>query len=169
MKKLIFLLFGFSALIAFSKEKTRGHSAHAHGAGTLGIAFEGSKGKIDFKIPGESILGFEHTAKSDKDKKRQQDALTKFESKISEMITFDSALNCVISKDKIEVVSESARHSEVVAGFSIVCARSPVGSEVTFNFRKQFPKIKELDVAVIADNVQKSMEVKTDNSKLSLK
>lgn len=169
MKNLLFLLVGFTTLIAFSKEKTRAHGAHAHGAGTLGIAFEGSKGKIDFKIPGESILGFEHKAKSDKDKIRQQEALAKLESKISDMIAFDSALNCVMSKDKIEVVSESARHSEVVAGFSIVCARSPVGSEVTFNFQKQFPKIKELDVAVIADNVQKSIEVKTDNTKLSLK
>ena len=88
--KLIFFLILAIAVTANAKAKNkqshehRQHAAHAHGAGSLGIAFEGLKGNIEFKIPSESILGFEHTAKSDKDKNKKAETLVILQNKISE-------------------------------------------------------------------------------------
>lgn len=169
MKLLLAFIFLSFAVSAGEKHTHREHSAHAHGAGNLGIAFEGAKGQIDFKIPSESIFGFEYVAKSEKDKKKRDEGLIKLETKISEMVVFDSSLNCKITKDKIEVVAESIKHSNAVAAYNVVCDKSPVGTEITFNFQKQFPKIKDLEVQVIADNVQKSVEVEKNNTKLLLK
>lgn len=168
MKSVFLALFGTFTIFASAYEH-REHGAHSHGAGTLGIAFDGLKGKIDFKIPSDSIFGFEYVAKSDKDKKKRDEGLSKLETKISEMIVFESALNCRITKDKIEVVAESPKHSDTVASYNVNCDKSPIGTELNFNFQKQFPKIKDLDVQVIADNVQKSVEANKNNTKLLLK
>jgi len=174
MKFVIILIFTVSpAIYAKDKQdqklKHREHHAHAHGAGTLGIAFEGLKGNIEFKIPSESIFGFEYAAKSEKDKNKKTEALEKLEAKISEMIVFDASLGCKIIKDKIEVLAESDKHSDVAATYNVTCDKSPTGSEIIFNFQKQFPKIKDLGVQVIVDNLQKSADVEKNNTKLILK
>ena len=169
MKLFAIILFLSCAVSAHKKSEHREHAIHAHGAGALGIAFEGTKGSIEFKIPSESIFGFEYKAKSDQDKKTRDDALAKLENKISEMLEFDPSLNCKIQKEKIEVVAETSKHSDVVATYSVMCDKSPVGSEVTFNFQKQFPKIKGLGVQFIADNMQKSVEATKNNTKLPLR
>lgn len=181
--KLLIILTALLSFNAFAGEKHshREHGAHEHGAGTLGIAFDGLKGKIDFKIPSESIFGFEHEAKTEKDKKVMNDGLAKLESKISEMLVFDASLKCVISKDKIEVLAEKnddkkakhkhshSNHSDTVASYNVVCEKSPLGTELTFNFQQQFPKIKDLDVQVVVGDLQKSVEAKKNNTKLLLK
>lgn len=182
MKSLLFLtiLISLSAQ-AHKKHSHREHGAHKHGAGSLGIAFEGAQGKIDFKIPSESIFGFEHEAKTEKDKSAVNDGLAKLDSKFSEMLVFDAALKCVITKDKIAVVAEKnsdkkthkhaehSAHSDVLASYNVVCEKSPLGTELIFNFQQQFPKIKDLDVQVIVDNVQKSVKANKSNTKLALK
>ncbi|MBY0553901.1 DUF2796 domain-containing protein [bacterium] len=170
---------------AHKKHEHREHGAHEHGAGTLGIAFEGNKGKIDFKIPSESIFGFEHVAKTEKDKKIMKEALAKLESKITEMVAFDASLKCSVTHAKVEIAAEAkhekkhdskghkhekkAEHSDTLANFDVTCEKSPVGTEITFNFQKHFPKIKDLEVQVIVDNIQKSIEANKDNTKLLLK
>lgn len=165
----------------------REHGAHQHGAGEMGIAFEGANGKIEFKSSSESIFGFEHEARTDGDKKRQQEGLSKLENKIGEIVVFDPSLNCRISKEKVEVVRESeaaaasqdakpakkahrhAEHSETVGMFAVVCDKSPVGTDITFNFQKHFSRLKDVDVQVIADAVQKAAEAKKNGVKISLK
>jgi|GEM_PF-842065 len=151
------------------KHEQRHYHAHEHGAGALGIAFEGLKGHVEFKISSGSIFGFEYAAKSENDKKQRNEALARLEIKISEMLQFEAALNCKIIKDKIEVVAESSGHSDVVAAYTVTCDKSPMGSLLIFNFQQQFPKIKDLDVQVIVDNFQKSIEVKSSKTKLVLK
>ncbi len=171
MKLLTIFLMTSLVFVANAKEQKshREHGAHAHGAGSLGMAFEGTTGRIDFKMPGESVIGFEYVAKSAKDKSKRDAALLILEKSIAEMIVFESSLNCRFTKEKIEIIAESAKHSSVAASFKIDCAKSPVGTEIVFNFQKQFPKIKDLDVEVVADTVQKSVEVKKNNTKLLLK
>ena len=171
MKLLTILLMTSLVSIANAKEQKshREHGAHAHGAGSLGIAFEGKTGRIDFKMSGESIIGFEYAAKSAKDKSKRDAALLLLEKSIAEIIVFDSTLNCSFTKEKIEIIAESSKHSSVAAGFNIICTKSPVGSEIVFNFQKQFPKIKDVDVEVVADNIQKSVEVTKNNTRLMLK
>ena len=171
MKLLSILVMASLVSVANAKEHKghREHGAHAHGTGSLGIAFEGSNGRIDFKIPSESIIGFEYTAKSEKDKSKRDAALLLLEKSISEMIVFDASLNCKFDKEKIEIISESEKHSNLVAGFKVACLKSPVGTEIVFYFQKQFPKIKDLVVEAIVDNVQKSAKAKKNNTRLVLK
>lgn len=168
MKLFAAILFLASMALAKEKHAHREHGAHAHGAGSLGIVFEGASGHIEFKIPSESIFGFEHETKSDKDKKKKNEALAKLENKFFAMLVLDSALNCKVSKSKIEVIAESNKHSDVVADYKVTCDKSPIGTEITFNFQKQFPKIKDLNVQIVLDNLQKSTAVTKNGARLLL-
>ena len=173
----------------------REHGAHQHGVGTVGVAFEALKGKVEFKIPAESIVGFEHEAKKDADKKKQADALAKFESKIGEMLVFDSSLKCVFAKEKVEVVREEdhddhketeaksgdkskkhnhkhhnhAAHSDFVALYNLSCEKSPAGTDLTVKIHSQFKKIKKLELQLIIDNLQKAQTITKDSTVVSLK
>lgn len=160
------ILLGFNGLVQAHRE----HGAHVHGSGNLGIAFDDNKGKIDFKIPSESLFGFEHAARTEKDKKAMNEAFAKLEKNISEMIVFEDSLKCQINKDKIEMVPEgNSKHSSTIAQYSVACDRSPVGSRIVFNFQKFFPHIHDLDVQVLAGSLQKSLEAKQNGVVLELK
>jgi hypothetical protein len=164
-------------LTATAKEKmSREHGAHLHGAGSLGIAFEENKGRMEFKIPSDSIIGFEYTPKTNKDKKTKQAQLEILEKNISEMVVFNSAIKCQIIKDKIEIVKDGgeskeprAEHSTTFATFNVKCDKPPAGTKISFNFHKFFPRIQDLDVQIIAGSIQKSIEVKQSNVSVELK
>lgn len=177
MKTVILIVSAVVSTQVLAKGKVhREHGAHQHGAGTLGIAFEDAKGRLEFKIPSESIFGFEYAAKSEKDKKAKETQLAKLENNIAEMVSFDASLKCQIIKDKIEVVKDEkesaeahAEHSDTTATFNVSCEKSPVGTKIVFNFQKHFPKIHDLDVQIIAGNVQKSVEAKKNGTSVELK
>ncbi|MBC7420219.1 MAG: DUF2796 domain-containing protein [Bdellovibrio sp.] len=172
--KLAYVILIFSSL-AFAEQKPghhehREHAAHKHGAAEMSIAFEGIKGEIDFAAPGDSIYGFEYVAKKESDKKKQTEALGFLQKNISEMVRFEASLKCVITKDKIEInQSKGEKHSAVDAEFSVICEKSPVGSAITFNVQTTFPKLKSVNVKVIADDVQKSFDASQNGAKLELK
>lgn len=165
-----------------AKKESRQHEAHVHGGATLNIAFDQLKGKLEFKAASAGVVGFEHTAKSEKDKKTVSESISTFEAKISQLVQFDSSLGCVYAKEKIELVPESenkdqddkdhgkkhGEHSDFVAVFNITCTKPITGSKVTFDFTSM-KKIKDLDVTFLADTVQKTVEVKSKPVVLELK
>lgn len=162
----VFIIFSITAFAGEHRE----HKAHAHGMAKLSMAFESNKGQIDFDIPAESVIGFEYKAKTAQDKKRQSDALKLFENKISQMIVFDDKLKCVFKKETLDVTSEVKNsHSDIEAVFNIVCDKSPLGSDVEFNFQAVFSRIKKVEIQVVIDSLQKSVEASKNKTKLLLK
>ena len=139
------------SITTFAKEKNehRQHQAHVHGTATLNIAFDQVSGKIEFKSAADSVLGFEHAAKSDKDKKILSEAILKFETGISQMI-------------------QDGSHADFRAHFNVTCLKAITGTNIIFDFTG-LNKIKDLDVTVLADALQKTIEVKTKPVTLELK
>jgi hypothetical protein len=154
---------------AYGAPKTvhREHGPHVHGAVQLNIAFDELQGLLEIDSPAESILGFEHRAQSEIDKKAQRDSLRLLDEKIGEMLVFDPKLECKMNKEKIQVVNEGS-HADVEASFKIGCSQSPVGSRITFNFQFFFPNIKTLDVTVLVGTLQKTIKVKSAGAVLEL-
>lgn len=146
----------------------REQGSHVHGRGHVSLAFDGAKGKIQLETPAEAIFGFEHEAKTKADKKKKDEALQKLENKISEMIVFESAAKCEIKKEIIEVNLVKG-HADINAEFSVVCQQSVAGTSISFYFQKVFSSLKHVQVDVLVDEVQKSMEVKKNGESLGLK
>lgn len=146
------------------------HGAHSHGSGTLAVAFDNLKGKIEFKAAAFGIVGFEHPAKSATDKKKLAGVISQFESEMARLVSFDSSLNCSFKKEKIDLApdSDGDNHADFVANFEITCAKTPAGSQIKIDF-SVFPKIKDLDITVLIGDVQKSAEFKGKPVVLDLK
>ena len=76
MEKIFFIVLFFGSIVfANGKKEHRQHEAHVHGGATLSIAFDQLKGRVEFKAASEGVLGFEHQAKSEKDKKKLNDII----------------------------------------------------------------------------------------------
>lgn len=153
-----------SAMVFAARE----HGAHEHGAGRVSIGFDGKKGRIEMEVPAESLFGFEHEAKSKKDKNKKEEALKSLEEKIAEMIVFDPALKCEIKKEIFEV-NQSKNHADVDADFTVSCEKAVAESTVSFNFQKVFSRLKKVQVDFITDGVQKSVQVLKNGDSLELK
>ncbi|MFZ3229731.1 MAG: DUF2796 domain-containing protein [Pseudobdellovibrio sp.] len=155
---------------AKDKQEHREHGAHKHGAAKMSIAFEGLKGKITLELASSGVYGFEYIPKKESDKQKQKSGLELLEKEISSMIVFDANLKCAILKDKIEVDQhEGGKHSDIDASFNVVCEKDPIGSVLTFNIQKVFPLLTDVDVQVLVQDIQKSVEANRNGFTLELK
>jgi hypothetical protein len=154
---------------AGKKGHAHGHGAHAHGRGNIDIAIEadGKTGAIEFKSPAESIYGFEHAAKSEKDKKAAADGLALLEAKIGTIVQFAPEAGCELSKKEIET-HQDGKHAEVEGAFGFSCKQSLLGTKVTFGVGEVFPKLKKVQVQVVGEKLQKALEVKDGKGSLDL-
>ena len=84
----------------------RHHDAHVHGVAEINIAVEGAKATVEFRAPAESLMGFEHEAKSESDKKKRDAALEQLRTKKDQMVVFDPKLDCKSSDIKTTIVEE---------------------------------------------------------------
>lgn len=169
--KLVILAVSVFSMVAFASGKTknsktehRQHEAHVHGAGSLAIAFDDARGRIEFKGAAEGVLGFEHKPKNKKDQLVVDKAQAQFEREIGQMVQFDKALNCQFAKEQIGQVPEegeesSGEHSDWAATYNVTCAKSPAGTKVTVDF-SQFKLIKDIDITLLVGSVQKTAEFK---------
>lgn len=151
-----------------NNETHRNHKAHIHGAATLSIAFDNLQGTIEFKGAADSLIGFEHEAKSEKDKQKLNEVILIFESNIGKMININSSLGCAFRKEKIGLLSDlkskesnihQTVHSDFSAIFQIFCQKSILKSKLLFDFTI-FPQLKDIDVTILVGELQKSIEIK---------
>lgn len=175
---LLVLLIVLPFIAKAAEKKMRIHEAHVHGAATLNVVFDNLQGEVEFKAAAEGILGFEHEARSEHDKKAFGEVLAQFEN-ISEMIKIDPAKKCVFSKKNIGLTDEDkshrenkkehqAEHANFQANYGIRCQSSIIGSNLIIDFSK-FPKLNDVDVSIVVGNLQKSAEAKKRPITIELK
>lgn len=144
--------------------------AHVHGSGQVSIAFDGSKGQLLFESPADSTVGFEHKATSPADQKIVKTTLDLIKEKIAEMVHLNPELQCQFKPVEVQFeIDKKSGHAETHSEFSLTCSKSPRGSQIQFNFKKFFPKLKSVDVQIIVDDLQKSLKVTEDSALVDLK
>ena len=155
----IALVLGFSVSALAGKEH-RHHKAHKHGVAELSIAFEKTKGSIEFKVPAFDIIGFEKVAKTEKDIQQKQAAIEKWKSSFNQMVILPKDKNCTVTEKKIDQ-EHHGKHSDFVAIYDVTCNSPLVGSSIELNFADFFATLKEVNVTALVDEVQKSLVVKS--------
>jgi hypothetical protein len=180
------MLLMFSFDVGASPEKRR-HDAHVHGVGEINIAVEGTKATVEFRAPAESVMGFEHEAKSESDKKKRDAAMEQLRAKGGQMVVFDPKLGCKFSDMKTAIVEakgdsakaqagkdahkdqkKSGEHREVHGTFSVACDKPLAGSRVKFGVSKVFRDIQEIKVQVVGDSGQFGATIKKDKGDVKL-
>jgi Protein of unknown function (DUF2796) len=181
-----FLFLMVSLGVAVAAEK-RHHHAHVHGVGEINIAVEGVKATVEFRAPAESVMGFEHEAKSESDKKKRDAALEQLRAKGGQMVVFDPKLGCKSSDMKTAIVEtkgestkaqagkdahkdqkKSGEHREVHGTFTVACDKPLAGSRVKFGVSKVFRDIQEIKVQVLGDSGQSGATIKRDKGDVKL-
>ncbi|MBI2687269.1 MAG: DUF2796 domain-containing protein [Acidobacteria bacterium] len=163
--------------------QTRSRKAHEHGSAKVNIAFESAKGApkgvVEFESPADSVVGFEYEAKTAADKAKVTAALNTLKARFGEMVIFPAAAACAMTNksakveadDHHDAKSKGARqeqHSEVHAGFEVACAKPLSGLEIRFGFMKVFPKIHDVNVALLIGDQQLSADVENDKGVLKI-
>jgi hypothetical protein len=165
----------------------RHHDAHVHGVAEINIAVEGTKATVEFRVPAESVMGFEHEAKSESDRKKRDAALEQLRTKAGQMVVFDPKLGCKASNMKTAIVEakgdsakaqaskdahkdqkKSGEHREVHGTFSVACDKPLAGSRVKFAVHKLFRDIQEIKVQVVGDSGQSGATIKRDKGEVKL-
>jgi hypothetical protein len=180
------LLLTFSFDVGWAAEKRR-HDAHVHGVAEINIAVEGTKATVEFRAPAENVMGFEHEAKSETDRKKRDVALEQLRAKKDQMVLFDAKLGCKSSDVKTAIVKQkgdhakaqsgkdapkdqkkSGEHREVHGTFSVECDKALAGSRVRFGVSKIFRDIQEIKVQVLGDSGQAGATIKRDKGDIKL-
>jgi hypothetical protein len=170
--KLPIILSLLATSILWGQKETQKRSAgtHEHGSGTLGITFDGQQGRFEWKIPMESIVGFEYKATTPQDKKKVADALEVIRTRFAEMVILPPKAGCKF--DQIRAESKFAdhgdhTHSDLEADGRITCQQPPAG-EVRFSFRTHFPGVHKTTVQFLSEDVQTGAEIANDTGVLKI-
>lgn len=167
---LISLLFQASAIYAHSEKHEHKHEehkhedhhdhdhhneslgAHVHGESSLYIANDSKELLIEWKAPGESVLGFETKPQSKEQKKTWATIKDDWENSHSKFFSLPKA-QCKIHHATISLKhsdnSEGASHSHIEAQAHLKCEKNLVNQELELFFSEKFPKIKKLTIEVL--------------------
>jgi hypothetical protein len=176
----------FSFRVGTAAEKRR-HEAHVHGVAEINIVVEGTKAIVEFRAPAESVMGFEHEAKTESDQKKRDAALEQLRTKKDQIVVFDPKFGCKSSDIKTAIVEEKGNHTKAQSGkdahkdqkksgehrelhgtFSVACDKPLPGSRVRFGVSKVFPDIQEIKVQVLGDSAQAAATIKRDKGDIKL-
>ena len=187
----LLLLAGTVATPSFAAEEHRELGAHEHGRGTLNIAVEGNKVSMELEVPGVDIVGFEHAAKTRRDKATVEKAKTQLMAPLT-LFKLPAAANCRVTEAKVEVevgdhdhdakeeaagakggkggepAPKSVGHSEFHAQYALECAAPGNMTAIEFGYFRAFAAAQKLDVNVITPKGQSKFEVTRSNPSLSL-
>lgn len=144
----------------------REHGSHVHGEASLSVAFEGVSGKINFESPAGNLFGFEHKAKTPKDKAKVADVMAQLK-KPQELFAFEN-LKCEWSNAVVEQDFDG-HHSEVEASFDVKCDKAVIGQTLDVKLGSLFSAVKELKVEILADDVQLQKNLKSGVGKVEIK
>ncbi|MGI9523346.1 MAG: ZrgA family zinc uptake protein [Hyphomicrobiaceae bacterium] len=183
---------------AVAEDKHRQLSAHEHGHGSFNIAIEGKRVNMELEAPGADIVGFEHKART----KKQKAAVSAAKKKLKELtnvVGLPEAAGCKLKKASIELHIEGddhdddkhgkkkkakhshehgkkeakkeakeESHSEFHAEYQLSCASPEKLVEIQFPYFKNFKSAEELEVSVAGPKSQKKFEVERDTGKINL-
>jgi hypothetical protein len=175
------LLASAIATPSIAADEHRELGAHEHGRGNLNIAVEGNKVSMELEVPGADIVGFEHAAKTDREKAAVEAAKTQLASPLT-LFALPAAAACRVTEATVEVeigehdhgakadasAAKDGGHSEFHAQYALECAAPTKITGIEFGFFRAFAGAQRLDVNVITPKGQSKFEVTRAGPSLSL-
>lgn len=95
MEKIYFILVCITLSFSVFAESSRQKDSHEHGAANLKMGMEGQKLQLEFDVPSESLIGFEHFPKSQSNRDNFLKAIETL-SKPSELFSIPSKAECLL-------------------------------------------------------------------------
>ena len=163
--------------------------AHEHGRGTLNIAIEGNKLTMELEAPGMDIVGFEHMAKTKRDKAAMEKAKALLSVPLS-LFALPTSAGCRVietnvtlelgehdhggpeeagaAKENGEASAHEQTHSEFHAEYSFTCASVSNITAIELGYFRAFAGAEKLDVNLITPKGQSKFEATRAKPNISL-
>ena len=179
------VLAGAVATPSLAADEHRELGAHEHGSGTLNIAVEGSKVTMELEAPGADIVGFEHAAKTRREKTEVEKAKTQLAAPLA-LFALPASAACRVTEAKVEIetgghdhdakaeakggktATKEDGHSEFHAEYALECAAPGNLTAIEFGYFRAFAGARKLTVNVITPKGQSKFEVTRASPSLSL-
>jgi hypothetical protein len=139
--------------------------AHVHGSVEMSVALENEKsGEVSFDIPGESVFGFEHKAKTKKEKAAVEAGLLLLRAQASKIVFFPEVAKCTITDPKSETEKgEHSGHGDVTGSFRFSCESSLDQMKLKSGLFNLLPKVRSISLQVLTNSKQTKSILKSAN------
>lgn len=168
---LLSALLAAAPALAADKGASRHHQAHQHGAARLEVTLDGGALQIALDSPAENLLGFEHAARTDTQKK----TVARVEQQLkqpAQLFTPVAAAGCQAEPPRVEIKlpasGSTETHSEIEAEWRWQCAQPAALAHLDVGLFKAFPRLKELRVQIVTARGQKAAVLKPGAARLKI-
>jgi hypothetical protein len=187
---LVCLIVSFNVLAESSREK----DSHEHGAANVMLAMEGEKLQLNFEVPSESLIGFEHFPKS-QDQRWYFNEAIKTLLEPSKLFSIPANAECLLVGIKVSQSLFSAEdehghdekdehghdekdehghdesdkseiHSEFSSKYHWNCEHLDEIDSIATQLMNIFPRIEEIRVRWITKNNQGSIELESKDDRI---
>ena len=168
----VFVSFDILAQVARQKD------SHEHGAAKLMMAMEGKKLQVEFEVPSESLIGFEHLPKSQSNRKNFNEAIKNL-SDPSKLFSMPNKAECLLvgmnvsqslfynEEDHGHDESEKSEiHSEFKSNYYWNCQHLDEIDSIGTELMSFFPRIEEIRVNWISNYGQGSLELESKDDRI---
>jgi len=147
-----------------------GHAhAHAHGVGQLQIAIDGAVVRGELHIPMESLLGHEYLPRS----QAQKNAMAQLRQSLvhsAYVIVPVAAAQCQatdsLATSPMFEGRDGGGHSSLLYAFAFRCEQPQHLRKIDFPLFAKHPRLKEIQVELVASAVQRSLRIKAAQPQL---
>lgn len=170
MIKAILLLFITHAAIAGDHQHHHGHShqkAHTHGEGKVEIVIEDNIIYVLAKLPAHDVLGFEHKAKSDKDKNTLKQAKALLTSHDG-LIQASDLKDCTHKNKPKFHFHTHGHHGDIKVNHIFKCKNTSAIKHISLTLFKHLPQLQKVRVEAITDKGPMTNHLSPSNYKFSL-
>ena len=189
MKNIFIVLVCLFASFDILAEVARQKDSHEHGAAIIKMVMEDEKLQIEFEVPSESLIGFEHFPKSQSDRENFNKAI-KILSDPSKLFSNPIKAECLLvgmnvsqslfsneeehGHDESEKEDEhghdesekSEIHSEFSSKYHWHCEHLDEIDSIDTQLMNIFPRIEEIRVRWITKNNQGSIELESKDDRI---
>jgi hypothetical protein len=183
---LLALGLGVATLPQSALAQHRQLGAHEHGRGTLNIAIEGPRVSMELEAPGADIVGFEHAARTARQKTQVEQAKKQLLAPQT-LFKFPDAAGCVVADASVDIegdeheheapgggqkkaddVAAERSHSNFHGQFAFTCNAPAAITAVDFGYFRAFAGAQKLEVNVITSKGQTTFEVTRAKPRIDL-
>ncbi len=185
--KYLALVIGLLTVVNISFAKKRTYKAHVHGDGKFNLVVDKKNIEVEFEIPADSIVGFEHKPKTKQQKNNLKLAMLKLKN-VNEIILLPKKGNCKAKDVRVETALtgenkihdghehdeshndkiSNETHSEFNIIYKIKCEAPKHLRSITLSIFKHFPRLQQLKGQAVTNNGQFSQQLNLKNNKFSL-
>ena len=171
---LVCLFVSFDILAQVARQK----DSHEHGAAIIKMVLEEERLQVEFEVPSESLIGFEHFPKSQSNRENFNEAI-KILSDPSKLFSKPIKAECLLvgmnvsqslfSNEEEHGHDESEKseiHSEFKSNYSWNCQHLDEIDSIGTQLMTFFPRIEEIRVNWISNNGQGSLELESKDDRI---